>query len=213
MSKRIEWGTWIWIVVSLAAILSTGLGAGWLLQRYDQQRGFDQEAGRIASVLALAPGSAGADVIAGSGKWSVDMSRRVGPTGHIFATEADPEQFTLLKRSMQPFGNISVLYSTDEKSGLEPDCCDAILVRAAYHHIRNHREFNASLWAALRPSGRLAIIDFDQGTPEHQGGHGISRTRLVETLAASGFEVAETIEDWSGHAYCVVFRRVRSPVS
>jgi predicted methyltransferase len=212
VNKRVESGTWLWIALSLAAILTTGLGAGWLLQRYDQQRGFDQEAGRIASVLELKPGSMAADVIAGSGKWSVDMSRRVGPTGRIFATEADPEQFTLLKRAMQVYSNISVLYSTDEKSGLDPGCCDAILIRAAYHHIRNHREFNASLREALRPEGRLAIIDFDQGTQEYQGGHGMARSRLVETLAASGFDVAQTIEDWSGHAYCVVFRRSRSPV-
>jgi predicted methyltransferase len=213
VNKRVESATWIWIAVSLAAILTTGLGAGWLLQRYDQQRGFDQEAGQIASVMELKPGSMAADVIAGSGKWSVDMSRRVGPTGRIYATEADPEQFTALKREMQVYPNISVLYSTDEKSGLDAGCCDAILIRAAYHHIRNHREFNATLWAALRPDGRLAIIDFDQGTQEYQGGHGIARTRLVEIMTASGFEVAQTVEDWSGHAYCVIFRRARAPVS
>ena len=59
----------------------------------------------------------------------------------------------------------------------------------------------------LKSGGLLAIIDFDEGTPEHAAGHGIALGTVAEEVAAAGFEPAETIADWSGNAYCLLFRQ------
>ena len=100
---------------------------------------------------------------------------------------------------------VTVVASSDGDTGLAERCCDAILVRAAYHDLKARDGFNRSLHRALRQDGRLVIIDFDQGTPEHQSGHGIARTRVVDELTSAGFQLLDVIEDWSGNAYCVVF--------
>ena len=214
-NKQVDWGTWVWIVVALAVIFSTGLAAGWLLQRYDQQRGFDAEATKIAEVLNLAPDKTVADVLAGSGKWSVDLSRRVGPAGRVFSTESGPGQVARLRDAMArpDLTNVEVLESTDSDSGLPPLCCDAILVRAAYHDVNRRADFNHTLQRALKPGGSMAIIEYDQGTQEYQSGHGIGRTRLIEELTAAGFVVDRVMETWSGHAYCVLFRLADSPTT
>lgn len=207
-NKQLDWGTWIWIVVALAVILSTGLGAGWLLQRYDQQRGFDAEASKIAEILKLAAGMTVADVLAGSGKWSVDLSRRVGPSGHVISTESGPGQVARLREAMArpDLTNVEVVESIDSDSGLDAECCDAILVRAAYHDLNSRADFNRTLRRGLKPGGLMAIIEYDQSTQEYQSGHGIGRTRLIEELTAAGFAVDRVMETWSGHAYCVLFR-------
>lgn len=209
-NKQLDWGTWVWIVIALAVIFSTGLAAGWLLQRYDQQRGFDAEATKIAEVLKLAPGKTVADVLAGSGKWSVDLSHRVGPSGHVFSTESGPGQVARLRDAIArpDLTNVEVVESIDSDSGLEAECCDAILVRAAYHDLSSRADFNRSLRRALKAGGVMAIIEYDQGTQEYQSGHGIGRTRLIEELTAAGFAVERVMETWSGHAYCVLFRVV-----
>lgn len=214
-NRQVDWGTWLWIVVALAVILSTGLAAGWLLQRYDQQRGFDAEASKIAEVLKLAPGKDVADVLAGSGKWSVDLSRRVGPSGRVFSTESGPGQVATLRDAMArpDLTNLDVLESTDSDSGLQPGCCDAILVRAAYHDLGSRADFNLTLRRALKPGGLMAIIEYDQGTQEYQSGHGIGRMRLIEELTAAGFAVDRVMETWSGHAYCVLFRLADVPTT
>lgn len=215
MNKQLDWGTWIWIVIALAVILSTGLAAGWLLQRYDQQRGFDAEATKIAEILKLAPGRTVADVLAGSGKWSVDLSRRVGPSGHVVSTESGPGQVARLREAMArpDLTNVEILESTDSDSGLEAECCDAILVRAAYHDLNSRVDFNRTLRRGLKPGGLMAIIEYDQSTQEYQSGHGIGRTRLIDELTAAGFAVDRVIEPWSGHAYCVLFRLADAPAT
>ena len=109
--------------------------------------------------------------------------------------------------------NIEVLESTDTDSGLQSGCCDAILVRAAYHDLNDRQAFNVGLRRALRAGGLMAIIEYDQGTQEYQSGHGIGRTRLIDELTAAGFTVDHIIETWSGHAYCVLFRHDNTPTT
>jgi SAM-dependent methyltransferase len=195
-------------------IFTTGLTAGWLLQRYNQQSGFESEASDIARLLALAPGGTAADVLAGGGQWSIDLSRRV-PGATIYSTELGARAVAALQRNVgASSARIRVLASTDGDSGLAADCCDGILIRAAYHDLTHRDVFNRSLRRALKLGGRLVLIDFDQGTPEHQSGHGIERTRAIEELTSAGFRVERIIDDWSGNAFAVVFElRAPAPAS
>jgi protein-L-isoaspartate O-methyltransferase len=197
--------TFVWVVAALALIFTTGLTAGWLLQRYNTQSGFESEASAIARLLRLEPGQTVADVLAGSGQWSIDLARRV-PGTTVYSTEYGSQAVAALQRNVGG-QDIRVIASTDGDSGLESGCCDAILIRAAYHDLKHREAFNRTLHRALKPGGRLVVIDFDQGTPEHQSGHGIERTRAVEEIAFAGFQVERTIDDWSGNAFAVVFAR------
>ena len=59
------------VATVVLGIFAAGLLSGWVLQRYDEDRGFLDEAERIATVLHLQPGINVGDIRAGSGKWSV----------------------------------------------------------------------------------------------------------------------------------------------
>jgi SAM-dependent methyltransferase len=43
---------------------------------------------------------------------------------------------------------------------LPDSCCDAMFMRDVYHHVTAPEAFNRSLFASLKPGGRLAILDF-----------------------------------------------------
>ena len=60
---------------------------------------------------------------------------------------------------------------------------------------------------ALRLGGLLAVVVYDRDAPESAGGHGVEKERLVEEVTRSGLELVRVIEDWSGNAYCAIFRR------
>jgi ubiquinone/menaquinone biosynthesis C-methylase UbiE len=176
-----------------------------------------QESARIVEVLALAPGMAVADVGAGDGEWALALADAVGPRGTVYATEVEEDLVAELRelgRERFP-GTLVAVLGDDRSTGLEAGCCDAILLRMVYHHFTDPPAMRASLLRALRPGGRIAIIDITpqsgwrelEGVPD-RGGHGIPLDSLVEDMTAAGFEIESVHPDWRSDdedRYCVVF--------
>ena len=210
--KRIEGRSpWTLGIVACLAVAVAGLAVA----AAGGRRSFDSESRRLAEVLALAPGAVVADVGAGKGEWALEMARRVGPSGRIFATEIDPERLRVIRRAVEEAGvaNVTIIEGAPDDTRLPPGCCDAVFLRHVYHHITSPPAMNASLLRALRPDGLLAVIDFDplpwfraDGVPENRRGHGMPIDLLVEEMTAEGFAVAHRIDDWFRFDYCVAFR-------
>ena len=175
------------------------------------------EAERIAEVLALRPGLEVADVGAGDGEWAAEIARRVGPEGRVWATEVKEDELEAIRERVERegLGNVEVVKGDQTRTGLPEDCCDAILLRLVYHHFTDPPRMRADLQRALRPDGRLVVIDIEpqehwrklKGVPD-RGGHGIPAEDLISELTTDGFEVVDRVEDWNGDGdrYCVVFR-------
>ena len=201
--------TWLMVAVTLAVLAAAGLGAGWLLERYETDHAFQVEATLIAEALELSEGDTVADISAGQGSWTVDMAERVGPSGHVYATGNDAEAVAVITSTVEAagLGNVTVIETPTDALVLPPGCCDAVLVRVSYHHFADGSDAAGRVRQALKPGGVLAVIDRDQDTPEYAGGHDIEQERLVDEVTRSGLELARVIDDWSGNAYCAIFRR------
>ncbi len=174
------------------------------------------ESQRLTELLAIEPGMVVADVGAGKGGWTLDMSRVVGRDGHVFSTEIDPKRIGEIRAAVVDAGvnNVTVIEGTPQDTGLPEGCCDAIFLRHVHHHITHPEAMHASLHRALRPGGRLAIIDFEpfprlfgipRGVPENRAGHGMPLEVLVDELSGAGFELEHRIDDWFRFDYCTVW--------
>lgn len=115
------------------------------------------------------------------------------------------------------FRNVAILESTPKHCGLAPNSCDAIYMRAVYHHFTRPREMNESIMSALRAGGTLAVIDFPprwwlapwtpEGIPADRGGHGIRPQLVMEELLQAGFAAVRTVQPWEMATYCLVFQK------
>lgn len=198
------------VVSAFGLVFSTGLGGGWLLQRYNNNTGFQEEANRIAEVLELRPGMMVGDIRAGLGRWSVDMARRVGPAGQVFATAGPhPAHLLLATVAGSALDNITVITRTPGNTPRLPHgCCDAILLRLVYSDLKVERpELLASLRDLLRPGGRVAIIESNPGGPTGPARQTLPRQAVIADMTRAGFELDREFERWFGNTYCVVFRR------
>jgi len=168
-----------------------------------------EEAQRIARALDLRPGSIVADVGAGDGSYAIALAALVGPEGRVFATEIDEDELAEIRENVakKGVGNVTVLPAAAGSTNLPQGCCDAVLLRDVYHHLTEPAAIGASILAALRPGGRLAVIDFPpslwlapwtpDGVPEDRGGHGVPMEVVQRELAAAGFEPVATDPSWS----------------
>ena len=168
--------------------------------------------------LELRPGQSVADVGAGDGEFTIPLGRAVGPGGRVFATEVEDDRLEKVRSAVGAAGfvNVTVLRGLQETTGLPDGCCDAILLRLVYHHFTDPAAMRRSLWSALKPGGRLVVVETTPqkawralpGVPE-RGGHGIPAKELLADMEHDGFAVVDRYYEWpaEGDSYCVVFRR------
>ena len=185
--------------------------------------GFDAqgpELPRLRQLLGVRPGMIIADIGAGEGELSAALAAEVGASGRIYATEIDPDRVKALraKFAREKLGNVIVVEAAAAETRLPRECCDAVVVRRAYHHFSAPMEINGSVLAALRPGGQLAIIDLPPlwpwapaGAPPQRKGHGVESSAVVQEVTQSGFLLVEVARDWPGPrflgTYCALFRK------
>ena len=182
----------------------------------------ESEIDHLVRILELKSGSSVADVGAGSGEISLAIAKRVGPRGKVYSTEINPKLLDKIRSLVQKEGaqNIIPVAGKEHDTELPPGCCDAIFLREVYHHLTDPLGMDRSLYRAIRPGGRLAIIDFEPnqlpgqpvppGVPANRGGHGVPQKIVAEELTHTGFVLIETLE-WpiSGviRHYCILFMK------
>ena len=179
------------------------------------------EVPELVKLLALKPGMTVADVGAGFGAWTVRLAKVVGPSGHIYATDIGAAQLAALGdyAKREGFMNVTVLEGAARTTNLPALCCDAILMRDAYHHLTQPEDIVRSLAAALKPNGRLAVIDFPPrpnsdvppGVPANRRGHGVP-PEVVEREVGMMLTHVQTMPAWAPNSqpaslYLVLFRR------
>ena len=168
---------------------------------------------RIKQAIALKAGMVVADVGAGKGQLTRALAAAVGPGGHVFSTDIDPDRVKALRAMLAEANvvNVTVVQAQSRESGLPPGCCDAIVLRRVYHHVTDPAETNASLLRALRPGGLLAVIDMPPPFFAGRGSLGVPAQSVTAEVTASGFELLQLRRDWPGRgpleSYCALFRK------
>jgi predicted methyltransferase len=165
----------------------------------------ERQAPKLAEVLNLKPGMTVADIGSGGGAFTVVLGRWIG-AGQVFATDITANALRTTREYAEREGlkNVTVIEGGVASTNLPAACCEALFMRDVYHHVTAVEAFNNSLFATLKPGGRLAIIDFRprpgsklfDGVPANRGGHGISPALVEQELKAAGFTHLQTIESW-----------------
>jgi ubiquinone/menaquinone biosynthesis C-methylase UbiE len=112
--------------------------------------------------LGIAEASVVADVGAGAGWFTIQLARRVGPNGTVYAEDVQPEMLTAIERRAATEGlrNVRPTLGRHNDPQLPARSVDAVLLVNSYHEIRERVTLLQNIARALRPNGRIGIIDF-----------------------------------------------------
>jgi len=192
--------------VAIACVCLVDLSAQQTRLTDEQLKSAEIEVPRLVELLDLKPGMTVGDVGAGFGAWTMRFSRFVGPSGRVYATDLGEPQLAALRSTVERerLTNVTVLQGTSNATNLPQGCCDAILIRDAYHHFTQPDDMARSVAASLKPGGRLAVIDFPPrpnsdvpvGVPANRGGHGVPPA-IVEREVGAFLTHVTTTAGWS----------------
>jgi len=127
----------------------------------DERREAWQKVDQIFAALGVRPGATVADVGAGDGFFTTRLSRAVGPDGRVFAVDVDEAALTRLRQRLEREGirNVFVVKGTPADPRLPEQTLDAALIVNAYHEMAEHQQMLSALRSALKPDGKLAIVE------------------------------------------------------
>jgi len=116
----------------------------------------------IMDALGIADGAAVADIGAGGGWFTVRLSRRVGPNGIVYAQDLQSPMLEAIQRRVDREGvkNVRTIKGEAGDPRLPPASVDVVLIVDAYHEFTNPVELLRHLESALKPGGRIGVVNF-----------------------------------------------------
>lgn len=166
------------------------------LERYiaeleDPARDDWQEPVRVVETLRVRPGMVVADVGAGSGYFTRRFAAAVGPTGRVIAVDTEQGMLDELRRRTGDAPNVERRQVAPDDPGLDPASVDLIFICNTGHHLPDRPRYYAKLREALRPGGRLVLVDFHKrplpvGPPVERK---LSQTETEAEAKAAGFRL------------------------
>jgi predicted methyltransferase len=168
-------------------------------------------------VLKIGEGDNVADMGAGGGWFTARLARRVWPTGLVYAQDIQPIMLEVIERMVQREGlnNVRTVLGTPTDPKLPPGL-DVVLIVDAYHEMDERPEVIQTLLqniaAALKPTGRLGIVDFlpGGGGPGPAADDRIDPDTVVRTLEAAGLKL-QSREPVPPFQFLLVFGKTTPP--
>jgi len=116
----------------------------------------------IVAACELRPGMAVADVGAGTGLFTRPFARAVAPGGKVFAVDITEEFVDWIEKTCreQEIENVTCVKNTETSVELPPESVDLVFLCDTYHHFEYPFKMLDSISAALKPGGRLVIVDY-----------------------------------------------------
>jgi tRNA A58 N-methylase Trm61 len=183
--------SWFRRVVLACALLPS---AAWA------QPGSSLPADVILDAIGARDGSTICEVGAGDGELSLAAARRVGPEGRVYSSELGDDHVRELRGKVAESPQITVVTGDPVKTNFPEGVCDALFMRNVYHHFDDPAAMDASIAAAIKPGGKVAIVDFRPNGKEasrptdrdQDGTHGVTAEAVTRELEQAGFTPVST---------------------
>ena len=162
------------------------------------QRDQYQKPVEVIEALSLKPGMTIADLGAGSGYFTRRFAEAVTDSGKVYAVDVEQEMLDYTKQSLEhihrPY-TVEFILAQPNDPMLPTESVDLIFICNTYHHLEDRPTYFSNLRSALKPRGRIAIIDFhhdarsgDVGFPRK---HLVPQARVVEELSKAGYRLVD----------------------
>ncbi|MGE3177340.1 MAG: class I SAM-dependent methyltransferase, partial [Vicinamibacterales bacterium] len=182
-------------------------GADWLDR---EERDIEEAPDEALDALDIQPGSVVADIGAGSGYMTVRMAKRVGPAGRVYAEDIQPQMIDLLKArlSREKVTNVVPVLGAFDDPKLPSASIDLMLLVDVYHEFSDPVKMLAGMRAALKPGGRLVLLEYRKEDPSIpiRFEHKMSVAEAKAEVEAAGFKLTK-VDDRLPRQHILIFTK------
>ena len=171
-------------------------GATWLMRKTREE---EEHASRLMEALHVKEGQTVCDLGCGNGYHTLRLAKRVGPSGKVFAVDIQIEMLKFLEKRLaeQNISNVEKIHSTLADPKVPENSCNLILLVDVYHEFSHPELMLAAMRRALKPKGRLVLVEFRSEDPDVpiKRLHKMSKEQINKELLPNGYRLAEEFDE------------------
>jgi predicted methyltransferase len=171
----------------------------------------------IVAACKLKPGVVVADVGAGTGLFTRLLAAEVGPKGQVLAVDIAENFLNHIKKTCAEAGitNVETIKCSATSAELPENSVDVVFICDTYHHFEFPFRTMASIHKALKPEGRVVLIDFHRikgKSSDFVMGHvRAGQDVFVKEIEESGFKRVHEEKGLLEENYFVIFEKAPTP--
>ncbi len=121
----------------------------------------------LVNALEIPAGATVAEIGSGTGYFTWRLAEKVGPKGKVFAVDIQQKMLDLTAETVKKhqLSNVDLVLGADNDPHLPAASLDLVFMANAYHEFSNPEAIVTAVKRALKPNGRLVIIEFAEGHP------------------------------------------------
>ena len=154
-----------------------------------------QPPAQVMDSLGVKPGMIIAEVGAGRGRYAVQMARRTGHSGKVYANDIDQEALDYLKFRCKrdSIQNVVIIKGSVTDPCLPKYEMDLVYMINTYHHLDKPVDLLKNLTSGLKPQGVLAIIEHDPEKVKDSGAHSTAKDVVIKQAGQAGFALEKIL--------------------
>jgi arsenite methyltransferase len=165
----------------------------------------------VVKMLNIKPGMTVADIGAGTGFFARRFAKAVGPSGKVYAVDISEDILSYLsdQAKKEKLSNIQTVLDKPDDPMLPAGAIDLAFFSDTTHHVGHRTAFFKKIYEALKPDGRMAIIDFPpeanaKGWCPHKPYELVPAWENIREAEDAGFKLDRTY-DFLSRSYFLVF--------
>jgi ubiquinone/menaquinone biosynthesis C-methylase UbiE len=182
-------------------------GAAWLERR---ERDVEEDTDLAIRLLGVKKGWTVADVGAGSGFFTVRLAKAVGDKGVVYATDIQPGMLDLLTQNVAKtkLSNVMPVLGAIDDPRLPAASIDLALMVDVYHEFSEPQKMLQKLREALKPGGRLVLLEYRAEDPSVpiRPEHKMTKAQVKQEVEAEGFTQWRVYDDLP-QQHVIIFTR------
>ena len=172
-------------------------------------REVEEQPSKVIEALNLEPSNVVADIGAGSGYLSFRMAEQV-PQGKVMAVDIQPEMLDIIDflAAENPQLPVESVLGSETSTNLIPSSIDLALMVDTYHEFAYPQEMMQSIFQALKPQGRVVLVEYRKENPliAIKAVHKMTQKQVKKEMKAIGLEWVTT-EEFLPKQHYLVFEK------
>ena len=182
-------------------------GAAWLDR---SERETEEAPDEALSIIVVKKGATVADVGAGSGYMTIRLSKKVGPSGVVYASDIQQRMLDLLDARLKSarIANVRPVLGTPNDPKLPAASLDLAILVDVYHEFSQPQAMLQRLHDALKPGARLVLLEYRKEDPSIpiRPEHKMSVDEAKKEIEPEGFRL-NRVDDGLPRQHVLIFTR------